>query len=286
MVEAHVESAEELQDVKGHILICGWSHVVPRVLDGLSNVEGIEKKPIVLVNQADPSEVAALKVRCPTLDLRHVYGPFQLDPTLRRANCPQASSAIVVADEAAGADADNHTIICALAIESMNPEIHTCAELRDRDNEPNLKRAGVNDIVITGENTGFFLSSGALEPGIPKAARKLVTFRSGSDVRRTPIPSEFVDRTVAELQEHVRRSGAMLIGVIREAQNVTVADLLGGGTDWIDAFITDSFKAAGEDVLDQDKDPIEVYLNPPDDFVLGFKDSAVLIGGVEAGVNG
>jgi len=283
MVETRIESTDELADVKGHIIICGWSHVVPRVLDGLTNVEGIEKRPIILVNQADPEDVAALKVRCPQLDLRHVYGPFQIEPTLRRAACPAATSAIIVADESSGAEADNHTIICALAIESMDPEIHTCAELRDRDNEPNLKRAGVNDIVITGENTGFFLSSGALEPGIPKAARKLVTFRSGSDVRRTPIPAEFVDHTVGELQKHVRATtGAMLIGVIREAQNVTIADLLGGGTDWIDAFISDSFKAAGEDVLDQDKDPIEVYLNPPDDFVLGFKDSAVLIGGTDA----
>jgi voltage-gated potassium channel len=284
MAETRVESADELTDVKGHILICGWSHIVPSVIDGLTNVEGIEKRPIVLVNQADAEEIGELKARAPQLDLRHIHGPFQLEATLRRAACPLATSAIIVADAAVGLEADNQTIICALAIESMSPEIHTCAELNDRDNESNLKRAGVNDIVITGENTGFFLAAGALEPGIPKAARKLVTFRSGSDVRRTPVPQEFVDRTVGELQEHVRLSGAMLIGVIREAQNVTVADLLGGGTDWIDAFITDSFKAAGEDVLDQDKDPIEVYLNPPDDFVLGFKDSAVLIGGT--GENG
>src|SRR5947209_7048055 len=122
MAETRVEGSDELTDVKGHILICGWSHIVPSVLDGLTSVEGIEKRPIVLVNQADPEETAMLRVRCPQLDLHHVYGAFQQEPTLRRASCPTATSAIIVADESAGIEADNQTIICALAIESMSPE--------------------------------------------------------------------------------------------------------------------------------------------------------------------
>lgn len=272
----------EIGDVKGHVVICGWSSTVPRIVDGLSGAESLLGRTVVLVNEHDPAAVAQLRLNQPALNIHHVVGPYHLDLTLRRAACGTAGAVLIVADDAAGTDVDNRTIICTLAVRSLSREVKTCAELVGRDKEEPLRRAGIDEIVIADEHSGFFLSAGALTPGLTKAGRKLVRFRSGSELRRVPIPPEFVDRTFGELQEHVRQDGAMVIGIVREAVSATMDNIF-SGADWIDKFITDSFKAVGEEAVDEEKEPLRVIVNPPDDFTLISttlaKDSAILIGG-------
>jgi voltage-gated potassium channel len=275
MVEA---APEELKDLKDHILLCGWSPNVPRIVEGLIASHALVNRSLVLVNQAEEVHIEELHQRFPALDMHHVVGPYQIETTLKRASCEKASAAIIVADTTMGPDADNRTIICTLAIENLNKEVKTCAELLDAENEPNLKRTGVDEVVITGAHTGFFLSSGALAPGLSKAAHKLVTPGSGSELRRAEIPQVLLNRPFGVLQEHVRGQGGMVLGIIREAAVVTAADLFGSGQDWIDVFIKDAFQASGEDVLQRDAEPIKVIINPPDDFLVELKDSAILIG--------
>jgi voltage-gated potassium channel len=272
MVEAVPEG------LKDHILLCGWSPNVPRIVEGLIASQALVNRSLVLVNQAGEVHFQELHQRFPTLDVLHVVGPYQIETTLKRAGCEKASAAIIVADTTLGPDADNRTIICTLAIENLNKEVKTCAELLDAENEPNLKRTGVDEVVITGAHTGFFLSSGALAPGLSKAAHKLVTPGSGSELRRAEIPQALLNRPFGVLQEHVRQHGGMVLGIIREAAVVTAADLFGSGQDWIDVFIKDAFQASGEDVLQRDAEPIKVIINPADDFVVEVKDSAILIG--------
>jgi voltage-gated potassium channel len=267
-----------LKDLKDHVLICGWSPNIPRIVEGLTTAGALTDRSLVLVNQADGTLIQEIRDRFPALDVYHVDGPYQMEATLKRAGCEKASAAVIVADTTVGPDADNRTIICTLAIENLNSEVKTCAELLDAENEPNLKRTGVDEVVITGAHTGFFLSSGALAPGLSKAAHKLVTPGSGSELRRAVIPETLLNKPFASLQEHVRLSGGMVLGIIRESAVVTAADLFGSGQDWIEVFIRDAFQASGEDVLQKDAEPVKVIINPPDDFMVEFKDSAILIG--------
>jgi voltage-gated potassium channel len=275
MVEA---AHEDLKDLKDHVLICGWSANVPRIMEGLLAAGALTNRAVVLVNQTDESDVTDLRERFPSVDIHHVVGPYQMEATLKRAGAPAAGAAIVVADPTQGPDVDNRTIICALALENLSGDVKTCAELLDAENEPNLKRTGVDEVVITGAHTGFFLSSGALAPGLSKAAHKLVTPGSGSELRRAAIPDSLLNQPFVALQEHVRAQGGMVLGIIRESAVVTTADLFGSGQDWIDVFIRSAFEASGEDVLHRDAEPVKVLINPPDDFVVEFKDSAILIG--------
>ncbi|HEY3148032.1 MAG TPA: NAD-binding protein [Dongiaceae bacterium] len=271
-------ASEELRDFKDHILICGWSVNIPRIVEGLVTAGALDHRSLVLVNQADEADIREVRERFPSLDVHHVVGQYQVEATLKRAACDKAHAAVVVADTTQGPDADNRTIICTLAIENLNSEVKTCAELLDGENEPNLKRTGVDEVVITGAHTGFFLSSGALAPGLSKAAHKLVTPGSGSELRRAAIPEVLLNQPFSVLQEHARTAGGMVLGIIRESAVVTAADLFGGGQDWIDVFIKGAFEASGEDVLQKEAEPVKVIINPPDDFLVEFKDSAILIG--------
>ena len=269
---------ESLRDLKDHVLVCGWNPNVPRIVEGLLAAGALVSHPVVLVNQAAETTVAELRERFPGVALHHVFGPYQMEATLKRAGAASAGAAIVVADTTLGPDADNRTIICALALENLSGDIKTCAELLDAENEPNLKRTGVDEVVITGAHTGFFLSSGALAPGLSKAAHKLVTPGSGSELHRAAIPEGLLNQPFVSLQEHVRAQGGLVLGIIRESAVVTTADLFGSGQDWIDVFIRSAFEASGEDVLHRDAEPVKVIINPPDDFLVEFKDSAILIG--------
>ena len=275
MVEA---AHEDLKDLKDHVLICGWSLNVPRIIAGLLAAGALTDHSVVLVNQADDASIAEVRGAFPAVDIRHVYGPYQTEATLKRAGAGAASAAIVVADTTLGPDADNRTIICTLALENLSSDLTTCAELLDAENEPNLKRTGVDEVVVTGAHTGFFLSSGALAPGLSKAAHKLVSPGSGSERRRAAIPDALLNEPFVSLQEHVRAQGGLVLGIIRESAVVTTADLFGSGQDWIDVFIRSAFEASGEDVLHRDAEPVKVIIDPPDDFVVEFKDSAILIG--------
>lgn len=268
----------DLKDLRDHVLICGWSPNVSRVIDGLLAAGALTGRAVVLVNQADESDVTELRERFVGVDIRHVVGPYQIEATLKRAGAESAGAAIVVADISQGPDVDNRTIICVLALENLSSDVKTCAELLDAENEPNLKRTGVDEVVITGAHTGFFLSSGALAPGLAKAAHKLVSPGSGSELRRATIPEALLNQPFASLQEHVRAQGGMVLGIIRESAVVTTADLFGSGGDWIDVFIRSAFEASGEDVLQRDAEPVKVIINPPDDLLVEFKDSAILIG--------
>lgn len=272
---------DDLSDLKDHVLICGWSPGVPRIVEGLIAAQALVNRSLVLVNMGDESLVSDLRERYQSLHILHVYGPYQMEATLRRAGCERAAAAIVVADTLQGPDADNRTIICALALENLGADVKTCAELLDAENEPNLKRTGVDEVVITGAHTGYFLSSGALAPGLSKAAHKLVTPGSGSEMRRALIPETLLGKPFRVLQEHVRGQGGLVLGIIRESSVVTAADLFGSGQDWIDVFIKDAFQASGEDVLQRDAEPVKVIINPPDDFEVEFKDFAILIGASE-----
>ena len=276
--DERLAEAQEARELKDHVLICGWSPNVPRVIEGLLAAGALTGRSVALVNQADEAEINELREQFPSVDFHHVVGPYQMESTLKRAGAPAASAAIVVADTTQGADVDNRTIICTLALENLSGDLKTCAELLDSENEPNLKRTGVDEVVITGAHTGFFLSSGALAPGLSKAAHKLVSPGSGSELRRASIPDGLLNQPFVALQEHVRAQGGMVLGIIRESAVVTTADLFGSGQDWIDVFIRSAFEASGEDVLHRDAEPVKVIINPPDDFMVEFKDSAILIG--------
>jgi len=264
-------------DVTGHIVICGWNGNGEKIVDGLCQSGAGRGCVVVLVN-TQPEETMdefLFRYRDRDLDVKCVQGDFVQESVLLRANIEQAYAAVVLAE---GETPDDRTIRGALAIKSIKPEVKVCAEVMDPESEQHLRRLDVDDIIISGEYSGFLLASAATSPGITQAVRELLTYDSGNEVWRSDIPTEYVGRTFEELAVYFRKDHrAILIGIIMEEAGLPVEDIVGNDASPIDAFIKRKFREAGRDIMGESKEKARILINPEDSYEIGEDDRALVI---------
>ena len=283
-VDRKIREGKGLQDIntRSHAVLCGWNVNAERILEGLSYLSGGGKKAVVLVNEMDPEEFQALNARHKDMDLRFVRGDFSNEKALRRASLSSARAAIVLSDTSGKntlSNADERTILAALAIKAINPDIVTSAELVNPENEGHLRRANVDDILVYGEFNGFLLSSATISPAIPRVTKELLSYHSRSFLKQIGVPLGFVGRTFAELSEHFLKSGTgVLIGFLSEEKKMSLDDILSEGSSAIDAFIKAKFAEAELDVFEGEKQELEIRLNPGSEYVIKDNESAFVIG--------
>jgi voltage-gated potassium channel len=283
-VDRKIREGKGLQDIntRSHAVLCGWNVNAERILEGLSYLSGGGKRAVVLVNEMDPEEFQALNARQKDMDLRFVRGDFSNEKALRRASLGSARAAIVLSDTSGKntlTNADERTILAALAIKAINPEIVTSAELVNPENEGHLRRANVDDILVYGEFNGFLLSSATVSPAIPRVTKELLSYHSRSFLKQVGIPLGFVGKTFAELSEHFLKSGTgVLLGFLSEEKKMSLDDILSEGSSAIDAFIKEKFAEAELDVFEGEKEELEIRLNPGSEYVIKDNESAFVIG--------
>lgn len=283
-VERKLREDKGLQNVnvKNHTMLCGWNLNGERTLESLKHLPGAHQSTVVLVNEMDPEEFQSLRSGHSDLDLRFVRGDFCNEKVLRKAGVAGARSAILLSDASGDhtqANADERTILATLAIKSLNSRINTSAEIVNPENEAHLRRADVDDILVNGEFNGFLLASATLAPSIPLVAKELLDFHSRSFLRQVPIPGSFVGRSFRELAEHfLRDGGGVLIGVLAEEKRMSLDDILSEGSSAINSFIKRKFAEAELDVIEGEKEELQVRLNPGADYVIRADESAFLIG--------
>jgi len=162
-----------------------------------------------------------------------------------------------------------------LAIKTIAPKVRVSAEIIDRNNLPHLRRAKVDDVIVRGEYSGFFLASSILAPGLPQVMQELMSYGNKMQMVRRPIPGEYVGRQFRQLATHFRsQRNALLIGILSETKSLDLDEVLAGDTSAIDQFIKQKFAEAGEA---EGSERVKVELAPPDDYVIQKQDVAVLI---------
>jgi voltage-gated potassium channel len=282
-VERRIREGKGLQDLrlKNHLLICGWNPNAEAVLSDLAVMKGEAQVPIVLVNWMEPEDFDAEKARFPGLDLRFVRGDFTQESVLKRASAGSAQSCIVVPDSTGAntlANADERTILCCLAIHSLNPDIEISAEILHPESEQHLSRTKVDNIVIGGEYSGFVLSSASHSKGLPRAARRLLASGQGPRLRESALPSALVGKTFAEASAWFLANGrGVLIGLLSEEKGVSLDDLLGDSTSAIDGFIKRKFLEAEINLASETSAGSDVRLAPGPDYLLKEGDLAFLV---------
>jgi voltage-gated potassium channel len=266
-------------NLQNHVVICGYNSNIERVISGI--ISSSRSLPgIVLINTLPETEITDLIERFPAASIRFVSGDYTAEPALMRASIGKASSAIILADPGPEylAKPDDRTLIAALAIKSVARNVEVCAELLDAANEVHLKRAGVDQIIFSGEFNGFLLSSAVMTPGITQALREIMRTDRGSTIKRAPIPSELVGkpfRTAA--MDFMERQGSLLIGIITEKKSFNMEDMLKGNNDVIDDFIRRKFEEAGRSVEIESKGRMSVAMNPGKNYLITEDDFAVVL---------
>src|SRR5581483_8312771 len=258
-----------------HILVCGWNQYGESVLEGLLQASG-RSALIVLVNDGPEETAHELMYRNHDATIHYIHGDPAAEATLERANVRHARAAIVLTDTSrASAAADEHTTLVTLAVKSLKPDIKVTAEALETSSEAHLRRAGADDIVISGEFNGFMLSSAALSPGMSRVVRRLLSFGEG-ELSHLPIPREYVGRTFADVFRLLREdSGFLTLAIVAESKAVTLDDLLTDDYSLVDEFIRQQFSEAGTEYLRFEEGEMRVLVNPPDSYVIQPDDAAI-----------
>jgi voltage-gated potassium channel len=194
-----------------HIVICGWSPKGDEILRELHSDEVIDKLPVAIV--------APLAVSPTDDDLTtFIHGsPSEAEP-LKRAGIMTAETAIVLADEsnptASPDERDAMTLLTALAVESMNPDVHTCVEVIRSENLPHFARAKVDEVVVSAELTGNILAASALTHGLSHVVSDLTGHAAGSEFYSVDAPSSLDGHTFADALPLIKtQADAVLIGI-------------------------------------------------------------------------
>jgi len=281
LVARKIKEGKGLQNlsVKNHILICGWNFNVEPLMFSLEMFNSDRKTTVVMINEMPEDTINDIILRHKSLNVKFVRGDFGSETVLDRANAKFAKSAIVVPDATRGtiSQADEKTLLTVLTLKSINPKIRVFAHVLDQNNVGHIRRANVNDLILSDEFSSFLLASHVMMPGVPQFLEAVMDFRKLHKIQPVSIPPEFVGKPAPELHDYFRSSQkAIFLGIVTEEKPLEVGDILSGDYSYLDSFIEWKLKQAGR--TGQERQTVRVLINPADDYIIDKKDRALVLG--------
>lgn len=192
----------DLKDLSGHIIICGWDSVCADILRELEAVADIWHKGVVVIADTDDDIVKHGGIKN-TNRMFHVRDDFTKFDVLESVGAAKASRALVIADgsnsELSDQDRDARTVLAALTLEKINPNIFTCAELINEKNATHLKLAGVEEIISRARLTAGLFASTAVNDGVTAVVSQILTHHEGAYLRKITVPESFHNKPFQDL---------------------------------------------------------------------------------------
>ena len=287
-VAQRIRESQGLQQIKlkGHTIICGWNQKLDGLLETLNRSSldrssmgsSRRKDGVVLINEIPPARMEEVLSGYENLNLKYINGDYTKEPTLARANLKEAVAVIILPDMSlTSVPRDDKTLPAALAIKSMNRNVKVYAHIIDRENLSHLRRADVDDVIVSDEHVGYLLASDISSPGIAQTIQTLLSPEKGTSLKRMQMPPGFVGKKFQEIQEYFKsQQNSIIIGFVAQEESVKIADILSSDYTAIDTFIERKFRAAGLDL--KEKSGLRLNLNPPLDYVVQEKEDAIVIG--------
>ena len=192
----------------GHTILCGWNEHAQQVLTEL---------------EAAGRQVAVITGRRPAeLDNSRAFfvaGDPSSDEALKRAGVMSAASAIILAENAltlAPDLVDSHSILTALAVESLNRGAYTILEVLNPDNALHARHAHVDDIIFCNKVLAEIAASCSGQKGLAAVWNDILCHSdSGSALRTEEVGASWQGRSIGELFSAKEAEGKLPLGYIR-----------------------------------------------------------------------
>ncbi|HLY64334.1 MAG TPA: potassium channel family protein [Chloroflexota bacterium] len=278
LVARRIKEGDSLdaETLDGHTIVCGWNHNVPRFLAALSQAG---ERVVVLVNEASNDVIEPHLKAYANLHILFIRGSYTQESILVSAGVKQAAHAVIVPDESLGQSEENDeqkTVLASLIVKEMNPQIRVYAHVLKREDAAHVKRAKADEVIVSDEFTGELLANHVAHPGAPQALTELMSFETTHALKAVEVPESFVGSTVGPFAQHLRDSANMvLLGFAVREEGFGLTQAMRGGSDYITEFIQQQVQAAGISMSTDER--IVVRLNPPQDYVIGGKHTALVI---------
>ncbi|HJR93184.1 MAG TPA: NAD-binding protein [Acidimicrobiia bacterium] len=196
-----------------HIVVCGWNPTARDLIEELSADESAPR--IVLIHDAEHNPADSLAY--------YVRGDATTEEDLKRACIEHARAAIICPADSSN-EADLHSILTILAVESLAPQVRTVAEVNNPVHVPHFRRANADELLVTSRLTSRLLARSALYPGLTELVTDIVGGRSNSDepqLYRVALPEAGIGKSIIELATMMRADHhATVLAVNRNGQTV------------------------------------------------------------------
>ncbi|SFM96727.1 potassium channel family protein [Thermodesulforhabdus norvegica] len=201
----------QVVNTAGHFIICGWSYRGYAVYSELRSDVKTRNIPIVLIAELTESPV----IDDP--DFLFVHGDVNED-TLARARAGDAEAVIVLSeDRLEPYTRDAKAILTVLTIKTLYPKVYVCVEIVDGKNAEHCKRAGADEIVVSGELGTNLLVQAALDHGVTELVSELVSNRYGNELYMIPVRADMAGKTFFEVMVSLKKENNVLcVGVKME----------------------------------------------------------------------
>ena len=265
-------------NISDHIVLCGWNQNAESIIDSLRNLSEKDSLHLVLVNDIHEDIVNHLRNKYKDIDLHFVAGDFTSEEILKRASIEDANTVVVIPnidDEKIGSP-DEKTIFATLTIKSISSTVRVVAYLMQRENLTHIRRANVDEVVLSDDFGAYMLASHVMDPGIPQTTKGLLNASSDERLKRVDIPSQFIGRPFDDLFNYFRSTnGSILVGLFSEEENLGIGEVLSADSSALDAFIERKLNEGGISLQEESK--VTTVINPKSNFLIEEGQRAIII---------
>ncbi|MBI3832314.1 MAG: ion transporter [Planctomycetes bacterium] len=211
-------SEMELDELREHVVMCGWNRAAPLIIKELQACS--RSQSIVVVAELVETPDAELS----SADRTRVFfykGDYTRMDVLERVGISHASHAILLADKCkprSDQDRDARTVLAALTIEKLSPNVFTCAQLLDRKNNVQLQSAGVENVVVDDEVSGSLIATSIRNRGLIGVITELLDVSFGNNLYKAALPASWTGLTFGEVTRRLKdEHDALVVGLERNA---------------------------------------------------------------------
>ncbi len=188
----------DILGVHDHIILLGWNPNAPRLIADLRDT--VPQRHLVVICDRDDLDLR-IDAR-----LHHLRVPSD-DPTkLELAQYESASAIVLLASDThdqSPADIDAHTLLQALKLRRIYPQIHLVTELMDDARAPYARDLGIDDVIVTRRHGGSLLAQTLDTPDLQSAFTDLFDVAAGPRFSLLPADEAWLGRPLAQILEEV-----------------------------------------------------------------------------------
>jgi voltage-gated potassium channel len=204
------------EDLHDHLIVCGWNRKAEIIIKEFVAAYPDDDRVIVVLAELEGG-VPQLRDVPSRARVQFLNDDFTKLEALEKAGVRRAARCILLADTSKGRkerDADARTVLAALTIERLNPDIYTVAEINRREHAHHLEMGKVNDYVVSGEQSAFLLAQSAITRGVMSVFSELLTREHGNRFSRCSLTNDWKGKSFLELMVHMKEDhNALLVGV-------------------------------------------------------------------------
>jgi len=200
-----------------HVIICGYNRRVEIIVKEYITGGHMGDDPMVIISEKEEEpnfSDPAIEAR-----IRYLKGDFTKVSVLKEAGILRAKTCMILSDHGPGRteqDVDARTILCALTVEKLSPEVYTVAELYNGEYASHLEMGNVNDYVLSSDQSAFMMAHASMNQGLMSVFSELLTNTRGSQFYRIMVPEEMWGKSSLDLFTDLKQNqDAVLVAVQR-----------------------------------------------------------------------